>query len=234
MEKRIMKTLSVFLYTIVLVFGIVGTSNAFLYDRGGGLIYDSDQNLTWLQDANYAKTSGYDSDGKMNWYNATAWADQLVYSGYDDWRLPTTVDGPFVYGYDGTTTAGCNITSSEMGYMYYVNLGNLAYYATDGTPNQPGYGLSNTGPFINLDSLELVPYFFSGTEYSSYPNRAWYFNFELGLQDETTKDTSIQYAWAVRDGDVAPVPIPGAVWLLGSGMIALVGLRRKFRKEAIS
>jgi len=26
------------------------------------------------------------------------------------------------------------------------------------------------------------------------------------------------------------VPIPGAVWLLGSGLIALVGLRRKLKK----
>jgi hypothetical protein len=26
------------------------------------------------------------------------------------------------------------------------------------------------------------------------------------------------------------VPIPGAVWLLGSGLVTLVGLRRKFRK----
>ena len=28
---------------------------------------------------------------------------------------------------------------------------------------------------------------------------------------------------------VAPVPIPGAVWLLGSGLIGLMGIRRKFR-----
>lgn len=28
----------------------------------------------------------------------------------------------------------------------------------------------------------------------------------------------------------APVPIPGAVWLLGSGLIALVGFKRRFRK----
>lgn len=27
----------------------------------------------------------------------------------------------------------------------------------------------------------------------------------------------------------APVPVPGAVWLLGSGLLGLVGLRRKFR-----
>lgn len=29
--------------------------------------------------------------------------------------------------------------------------------------------------------------------------------------------------------DPSPVPIPGAVWLLGSGLIGLVGLRRKFQ-----
>ena len=29
--------------------------------------------------------------------------------------------------------------------------------------------------------------------------------------------------------DVDPVPIPGAVWLLGSGLFGLLGLRRKFR-----
>ena len=28
----------------------------------------------------------------------------------------------------------------------------------------------------------------------------------------------------------SPVPIPGAVWLLGSGLIGMVGVRRKFRK----
>jgi hypothetical protein len=29
----------------------------------------------------------------------------------------------------------------------------------------------------------------------------------------------------------SPVPIPGAVWLLGSGLIGLVGLRRKFFRK---
>ncbi len=86
----------------------------------------------------------------MNWYEATAWADQLAYGGYDDWRLPTTVDGLSVPGFDGTTTSGWNITTSEMGYMYYVNLGNLGYYDTDGTYPQPGWGLNNSGPFTNL------------------------------------------------------------------------------------
>jgi hypothetical protein len=31
-------------------------------------------------------------------------------------------------------------------------------------------------------------------------------------------------------GEVAPVPVPAAVWLLGSGLLGLVGLRKKIRK----
>lgn len=49
------------------------SANATLIDRGNGMIYDSDQALTWLQDANYAKTSGYDADGRMTWDAATTW-----------------------------------------------------------------------------------------------------------------------------------------------------------------
>jgi len=29
------------------------------------------------------------------------------------------------------------------------------------------------------------------------------------------------------DVDVSPVPIPGAVWLLGSGIVGLIGLKRR-------
>ena len=41
------------------------SANAALYDRGNGLIYDDVLDITWLQDANHAKTSGYDRDGRM-------------------------------------------------------------------------------------------------------------------------------------------------------------------------
>jgi hypothetical protein len=37
-------------------------------------------------------------------------------------------------------------------------------------------------------------------------------------------------AWVVKDYN--PVPIPGAVWLLGSGLVGLAGLRRKFRNRS--
>ena len=123
------------------------SSHAALYDRGNGLIYDDVLNVTWLQDANYAQTSGYDADGKMSWEDAKTWADTLVYAGYSDWRLPSVrrPDG-FVscYSHDGTCDRGWNITSGELGYMLLVNLGNIGKWDTNGDGPQAGYGLSTT------------------------------------------------------------------------------------------
>jgi hypothetical protein len=68
------------------------------------LSIDDVLNITWLQDANYSETPGYSATAVMTWAEATTWAANLVYGGYSDWRLPTTVDGPLVFGYDGTTT----------------------------------------------------------------------------------------------------------------------------------
>ena len=39
-----------------------GISNATLIVRAGGLVYDDVLDITWLQDANYAQTTGYDED----------------------------------------------------------------------------------------------------------------------------------------------------------------------------
>ena len=38
---------------------------------------------------NYAKTSGAHATGHINWSQANNWANNLVYGGYADWRLPT-------------------------------------------------------------------------------------------------------------------------------------------------
>lgn len=57
--------------------------------------YDTVLDITWLADANYAQTSGYDADGLMNWATANTWAANLSFYNpatnqtYADWRLPT-------------------------------------------------------------------------------------------------------------------------------------------------
>lgn len=70
-----------------LVTSVVGVS---LRDHGGGQIYDDVLYLTWFQDADSAKSRGYDRDGFMSFGEANAWANQLAFGGLDDWRLPRT------------------------------------------------------------------------------------------------------------------------------------------------
>jgi len=219
------------------------SSNAALIDRGGGLIYDDVLNVTWLQDANYAQSSGYDADGQMIWSTATAWASGLSYYDsvrnvtWDDWRLPTMLDtgaqgcdnsfNGTDCGYNVQTGSAATTVYSEMASLWYDTLGNLALYDTSGTMPQPGWGLSNTGPFSNLQSA----FYWLGLTYAPDTTAAWDFDAGAGSQFAHPKTVYSYYAWAVRDGDVAaitsPVPVPAAAWLFGSGLIGLVGVARR-------
>jgi len=210
----------------VVALGLSGPANASLmvsgtvnYDGADrNLIYDEDLNITWLD---YTKAAGA-------WSNQVNWAADLALTvngvTYDNWRLPATVDGPYVDGYDGTTTAGYNITTSEMGHLYYTELGNKGYYDTNGN-YQPDYGLTNKGPFADLVSH----WYWSGTEYANYPDAAWYFGTDGGPQDLGYKVTGY-YALAVLPGQIQAVPEPGTLFLLGTGLSGMALLRKRARR----
>ena len=232
--------------------GFTGASQAALIDRGNGLLYDNVLNVTWLQDANYAHTSGYtgaDSTGAMDWTTATTWAANLNYNGLTGWRLASNspVNGSsfdFTYAVDGTTDRGQNITSthSELSYMYYVNLGLKGYNDTAGNI-QSDYGIFGNGTTNGVDDSNwrqnnvglvrnLQSYvYWSGSEYPTVPGFALILQYLNGYQAFIIKDAQLS-AWAVRPGDVAPVPVPGAVWLFGSGLVGLLSFHRKKNKTA--
>ena len=225
-----------FVVSLVLATAMILTlssgARATLIDRGGGLIYDDVLNITWLQNANLAATntfgvSGINADGTMSWNTAQAWITAMntaAYLGFSKWRLPTTPDkgGPFVFGWNGvqpyTYNYGYNMTTSEMGYMFYVNLGNVGLRPTDynggSVPDRlPGtFGLINVGPFQNFGqpfpNTLAIPYW-SGTQSVNQPTAAWYFDFYYGNLNPGDICGPLDnrfYAWAVRDGDVAATP----------------------------
>lgn len=193
-----------------------GAAQAALYDRGGGLIYDDVLNVTWLQDANYAKTSGYDATGVMTWYEAMTWVSNLDLDGITGWRLPNTIqpDPSCSNQYAGGEGYGSNCTASELGYMFYSNLGGLADQPIQTTHN------TNFDLFQNIQS----EFYWSQTEYTEYSvNVAWNVYMGNGYQYADYKfEPNSRFAWAVHDGDVAAVPEPKsyAMFLAGLGVMA--------------
>lgn len=203
---------------------MMGKTQAAMNDRGGGLIYDDVQNITWLQDANYANTSRYDQSiyngqsygGMMLWQDAMNWAQNLVYGGYSDWRLPTSMQPDSgCSGQESGVSYGYGCIGSEMGNLRYESLGN-----SDST-------LSNVGPFKNVDTS---PAYWTSDAYALDPSHAWAFTFGDGSQHAYRKDL-FRFAWAVRDGDVAaPIPEPEACTMMIAGL-GLLGLMMRHKKQ---
>jgi len=102
-------------------------------------------------------------------------------------------------------------SSSQLAELFYSELGGTAGSAI---------------PTNSLFSNEQAYVYWSGTEYSANPYDAWFFNTINGYQ--AINDKGIQYyAWAVSPGQVNAVPAPGAVWLFGTGIIGMLGLKRR-------
>ena len=207
-----MKILKATLITSALVLST--SANAALVERLDGLAYYDDvADLTWLADANYALTSGYDDNGFMQWADANSWAAGLDIGGVTGWRLAHTdasCGGTYAY----------NCTDSEMGNLFYNVLGGSEGSSIDVTHN------SNYDLFSDIQTTD-----WTATEYAAIPDTyAWAFLPGSGGEQTPFQKTYYFNAWAVQSGDVSAVPVPAAVWLFGSGLIGLIGLTR--RKKA--
>lgn len=156
--------------------------NPGLATEGYLLVYDDDIDVTWLRDAG--------SRGQMTLAEAQAFAAELNaanFAGGGAWRLPTT----------DLSGAGCTLpyatgfacTGSELGHLYYTELGN------------PGGGpLTNRGPFVDL---------FAAVYWSSTVDGfgdAFVLNFFNGFQT-TTPTNDRNYPLLVHDGHLT-MPAP--------------------------
>ena len=184
---------------------MTGAAQATLQDRdlNGDTVtdafYDTDLNITWLRDVN---------GPGGNWYQAVANAAAFSFDAYSDWRLPNS-----------EFCAGDHCVGSEMGHLWFVELGNSV--------GQP----SNTGGFQNLlvyDGVNNAGYW-SGTEIGASAFQYVYYSGGNGLQFTQHKEAAGLSTMYVRDGDVsAPaIPEPETYALMLIGLTALALARRQ-------
>jgi hypothetical protein len=171
---------AIFLITssIILTIFLTGFAQAELVDNGGGLIYDTDLDITWY----------VPSVDQMTWSEAVSWVAGLSVSNENGsnimgWRLPSVLNE------DGTGPCNrYNCIESEFGYLYYMELGNV-----------PGGPIMNKGPFSNLNA----GVYWSSLQWKPYPGNAWVFSFSTGLQGFADKNLYANYyPMAVHDGNV--------------------------------
>lgn len=238
--QSIIKFKSSILFSSLFLMFFSSVSYSALHDRSGGLIYDDVLDVTWLQDANYAKSSGYDSDGLMSWNSAKVWADSLVihdgirHVDYTDWRLPKTLsDGiPFHYGWWWLSESYPSIVQTELSYMYYENLGLKGYDSCGGCwqGNFGIFGVSNTigqnnvGPVNNLQSgFYYTDLIYTPQEY----NRTLPWVFSTNTGNHHTAQFGDSYVWVLRDGDVAAIPEAETYSMLLAGLSLIVFMVRR-------
>jgi hypothetical protein len=208
------------LLLVLLIVGLSGSAQATLIDRGSGMVYDDVLDITWLSDANMG--------GSMNWGDSMNWASNLLFGGFDDWRLASVdvnMDNSII-DCNNATELACR--DNELGYMFYQNL--MGSFGDSLTGTQ--------GLFTNIQ-----PALWSGTVFATRLNFVWDFDFASGSQFGLP-DFVVNGAWAVRSGDVmtaamptpspspTPAPEPGTSVLLGLGLAGLVFARRRDRSSA--
>ncbi len=181
--------------------GLASTAQADLIDRGFA-VYDTDLNIYWMKNANAA--------GPMNWQAAKDWAAGLTIGGSTGWRLPTA---------DTVCGNKFNCVNSELGHLYYVELGVTQGNKITSSTN------TNFGLFTNVQDLG---YWTSTPDAASPTTLAWYFNTLNGRQGSFNQG-SFNYAWAVHSGDITIVPEPGVLGLLGVGALAWAGTKARRR-----
>jgi hypothetical protein len=233
------------------------SAHAALTSVDGGLgVYDSTNNVTWASNANlfasqYSNVStivtdansanggaglasgmvfagNFSSTGQMTWAAANAWVYYLDVTNYGNsthWALPTTVDSASSIGFPDGAAGHPSQSSSQMAQLFYGGLGQVAVFSITTTNNgAAGYNL-----FSNVQN----GLYWSGTQLSAVPASAWIFSAHNGGQNGNSKSFE-EYALAVSPGQVSAVPLPGAAWLLGSGLLGLLGLGRRRRTETFS
>jgi hypothetical protein len=148
---------------------LTGNAPAALVDAGNGLVNDTVLNITWVADASLS--------GARTWDALVQWAEDLVYGGYDDWRLAsmsTSASTASAFDCSGGTEQDCINSGNELGYMFHYNI----------VGSFPKTGDQTVG---DVTLTEIQSLYWSGTESASDSGNAWGFLAGSGFQGVDVK-----------------------------------------------
>ncbi len=204
--KRALLSLSL----VIILLGISVSVKADLSVIGTGtlgsevykLIHDSRTSLVWLDYSPISEAYLGTWSYRMNWAQSTLTNNMIL-----------NIDSGFQVNWSDNSW---NLPSiDQISDLYYSSLGGTYWDQKVYYPNQQ----------FNEFKKD---YYWTSAEYDD-TTQAWAFSINYGRSYYYNKSSSFA-SLAVRSAQVSAVPIPAAAWLLSSGLIGLVVIRRKFRK----
>jgi len=207
--------------TLLALMGLLGApepADAVLLERFGGLAYyDTELDVTWR-----ANTYGpFIASPTMTWNDANTWVNNLTDLGFDDWRLPTAPEVDTTCQLAGPPANSYGCTASELGHLYHIEFG---------LPVGPFQGIALV-PFPFIGPVGGTVYWM-GTPADSFdpdPDNPFTGSHLVFIWDQGDQNGlqnfQLAFAWALRDGDVAPQPVPSVtprslVFLFGALLAA--------------
>ncbi len=233
-----MKRAFIILLTMIIVCCMSGITNATLIDNLNGTVtqirddstYGDGTTLMWTQDAiaffyPYHPIDYFYSPETQDVMSLSMALDKINsdnYQGYSDWRYPSLIPG------STSPCSGFDCIDSDLGYMYYVELGNTMWI--DYRPYLYNPGFYNAGPFNMYESPSKTDgdVFVMATE-DDFGIFTWSYDLMEGRQEPTNNcdyGGSLPLSlWLVR------VPEPSTILLVGIGLAGLIPLRKRRAKE---
>ena len=244
-EKNAMRRpLTILLY----VLATLGTANASLAIVGQANLYGNSYNLIYDANSPFGPIVYLDySKNSSTWIEQSAWVlglnnqitatldsnSGLAWSG--DWRLPILEERygtgfPPDYGYSGEYNLFNDSKYSELGHLYFTELGNKAYIGKDGL-EQSSYGLLNSGPFNNL----LNDTYWTGTPRNGGAilgtvdgvpvGGHWQFEARNGSEFTQFDFGNSNWGSAIAVRNVIPEPESLTLVLVGLGLVSAISRR---------
>jgi len=131
-------------------------------DNGNGTVTDKATSLMWMKVDSGRLKAGRNKDGKLNWREALAWAENLQYAGHSDWRLPNVKELQSIVDY---TRSPATTNSAAIDPIFQTT----SFVAEGGRQDHPCYWTGTT--HAGLSRASTAAYVAFGRSFGWMRNR---------------------------------------------------------------